>query len=117
MIGDFPISTNILFKLLIKLREEEHVEVLNQFAKGEALESLSREDLETKLEKSLNIKVTGVARLFGGGLERVSLIRLAHFAIGEANRLLGKPQTKRKGMGEDAGSKRKKDKAEDTTVQ
>ena len=35
LIGDFPISTDILFKLLIKMREEEHVEVLNQFSKGE----------------------------------------------------------------------------------
>ena len=51
LIGDFPISTDILFKLLIKMREEEHVEVLNQFSKWKALESLSREDLETKLEK------------------------------------------------------------------
>ena len=47
----FPISTDILFKLLIKMREEEHVEVLNQFSKGEALESLSREDLRDKIGK------------------------------------------------------------------
>ena len=68
------------------------------------------------MEKSLNIKVTEVARLFRDILERVSLIRLAHFAIGEVNRLLGEPQAKRKGEREDAGSKRKKGKAEETTV-
>ena len=50
------------------------------------METLSHEELETKLWKSLGVKADEVSHMFWELFDRVELIRLAHFAIKEANK-------------------------------
>ena len=109
LVSDKPISMDKLFGILVKVREESHIESLNCFQKNENLEGLSREALETKLLKSFNVNTEEVARMFGKAFDRVELVRLAHFAIEEANKLpVSDSSGKRKTEGDSNVSKKAK---------
>ena len=82
---DKELSVEQIFKCLVKVRETAHVDVLNCFKRDESLESLSREELEKKLLKSLSVDTEEVSRVFGKPFDRIELVRLAHYAIEEAN--------------------------------
>ena len=69
--------------ILIKEREETQIEVLNCFKKDESLESLSREELEKRLDKSFSVDSFEVSRMFGKQFDRMELIRFTLFAIEE----------------------------------
>ena len=109
LLCDTPLSMDKVFEILVKVREEGHVDKLNYFNEGHSLDVLSREDIETKLHKSFDIDVVSLSRIFGKALEVTELIRFAHYAIETANNVEKEKGKKRKtGQGSSESKKLKK---------
>ena len=62
--ADLKLPIEKVFDILVQVREAPHIDDLNYFKQDESLEGLSREDLETKLNKSLGIDTVEVSRIF-----------------------------------------------------
>ena len=109
LLCDTTLSMDKVFEILVKVREEGHVDKLNYFNEGHSLDVLSREDIETKLHKSFDIDVVSLSRIFGKALEVTELIRFAHYAIETANNVEEEKGKKRKtGQGSSESKKLKK---------
>ena len=106
----------MIIDLILKYQEDGHISVedLNSFKENEGLDSLSQEQLKTRLEKSLDISVEQVGKILKGDLTRENLVRLSHFAIDIAEKSGSSNQTKRKASVGSSSSK--KPKVDDTTV-
>ena len=114
--ADLKLPIEKVFDILVQVREAPHIDDLNYFKQDESLEGLSREDLETKLNKSLGIDTVEVSRIFRKSFDRVDLVRLAHFAIEEANQLTSGKEKGQKRKKNVNGEPSKKPKPEDVPV-
>lgn len=74
LISDTSLSSDKVFEILVKAREEGNMNSLNYFHKGQSLEVLFNENIETILHKSFNIDVVSVSHIFGEALEKVDSV-------------------------------------------
>ena len=83
-------------ELVIKFRDEEHVETLNSFREGELLNITSEADIKMKMEKSFGLNTETLSKILHQELARKDWVNLAHWAIDIANKTSAETQ-KRKG--------------------
>ena len=113
LLNDVQFSSDMLMELIIKVQEAGHYEELNTFQDEKCLDTLSRDEIEKKLEKSLAIEVSKVEKIVGKSLVSSDLVKLAHCAISMANECQGDNS---KDSGKKSNEKGKKRKLEEPSV-
>ncbi|KAK3102301.1 hypothetical protein FSP39_010350 [Pinctada imbricata] len=100
----------MLMELVIKFRETDHLDDLNDFVENEKIQTLSLDDLKKRLDKSLAINVETLEKVFNEELERKSLIMIASLAIEIANKVPSTTTTPKRKLNEATTSSTKKQK-------
>ena len=87
LLGDCAFTGDDKIQCMLLLSNDEviPVEELNQFKEDESLCSVSREDLETRLFKSFNMKISDLEVMIQRKLSLNDCVRLSHYAIKLAN--------------------------------
>ena len=82
---DVEFTADMIMSLILKFRDAGHVDILNAFKEGEALETIDTETLVSRLEKSFGLKLETVKKIVNQDLGRKEIIILCHLAIEIAN--------------------------------
>ena len=104
---DIEFSSDVTMELVIKFRDEEHVETLNSFREGELLNITSEADIKMKMEKSFGINTETLSKILHQEMARKDWVNLAHWAIDIANKTSAETQ-KRKGEAKQTDCAKKK---------
>ena len=94
LINDHPFDSEMLMDTIVIYQNNEHFETLNCFKEDENLDTLDKDDLARRLDKSFDIKLEKVRKFLKKDLDQTDLVKLAHCAIEVANQKCG-PQKRK----------------------
>jgi hydroxylamine reductase (hybrid-cluster protein) len=89
VINDHPFDSEMLMDTIVMYQDNEHFETLNFFKEDENLDTLDKDELVRRLDKSFHIKLEKVRKILKKDLDQTDLVKLAHCAIGVANQKCG----------------------------
>ena len=94
LINDHPFDSEMLMDTIVMYQDNEHFEALNCFKEDENLDTLDKNELVRRLDKSFDIKLEKVRKILKKDLDQTDLVKLAHCAIEVANQKCG-PQKRK----------------------
>ena len=115
LINDHPFDSEMLMDAIVMYQNNEHFETLNCFKEDENLDTLDKDDLARRLDKSFDIKLEKVRKILKKDLDQTDLVKLAHCAIEVANQKCG-PQKRKHPESSGTQSSSKKGKTDEPSV-
>ena len=89
LINDNSFDSEMLMDTIVMYQDNEHFENLNCFKEDENLDTLDKDELVRRLDKSFDIKLEKVRKILKKDLDQTNLVKLAHCAIEVANQKCG----------------------------
>ena len=74
---------------IVMYQNNEHFETLNCFKEEEHLDTLGKDELVMRLDKSFDIKLEKLRKILKKDLDQTDLVKLVHCAIEVANQKFG----------------------------
>jgi hypothetical protein len=87
LINDHPFDSEMLMDIIVMYQDIEHFETLNLFKEDENLDTLDKDELVRRLDKSFDMKLEKVRKILKKDLDQTDLVKLAHCAIEVANHI------------------------------
>jgi hydroxylamine reductase (hybrid-cluster protein) len=89
LINDHPFDSEMLMDTIVMYQDNEHFETLNCFKEDENLDTLDKDELVRRVDKSFDIELEKVRKILKKGLDQMELEKLAQCAIEVANQKCG----------------------------
>jgi energy-converting hydrogenase A subunit M len=115
LINDHPFDSEMLMNTIVMYQDNEHFENLNCFKEDEHLDTLDKDELVRRLDKSFDIKLEKVRKILKKDLDQTDLVKLAHCTIEVANQKCG-PQKRKHPESSATHSSFKKRKTDEPSV-